>query len=96
MRAIHVLVVDDSALVREILQRTLTEDGRFHVSVAADPIIAMGKMERAKPDVILLDLAMPRMDGLAFLKKLMAEDPVPVVVCSAFDTTEVEAVARKR
>lgn len=80
---IRVLVVDDSALVREVLQKLLSADGSLSVTVAADPIIAMRKIERERPDVIVLDLAMPRMDGFAFLRKLMASDPIPVVVCSA-------------
>ena len=55
----------------------------MHVTVAFDPIIAMNKMRLRRPDVILLDLEMPRMDGLSFLRKIMAEDPIPVVICSA-------------
>jgi two-component system chemotaxis response regulator CheB len=81
--AIRVLVVDHSALVREVLQRLLSADGSFVVTVAADPLIAMRKIERERPDVIVLDLAMPRMDGFSFLRRLMATDPIPVVVCSA-------------
>ncbi len=80
---IRVLVVDDSAVVRQMMTSTLTRDPKLRVTVAADPIIAMEKMKRARPDVILLDLTMPRMDGLTFLRKIMAEDPIPVVVCSA-------------
>ena len=53
------------------------------VAAAADPIIALQKMKRTRPDVIVLDLEMPRMDGLTFLRQLMAEDPMPVVVCSS-------------
>lgn len=53
------------------------------VAVAADPFIAMDKMRRQRPDVIVLDLEMPRMDGLTFLQKIMTEDPIPVVICSA-------------
>ncbi len=82
--ATRVLVVDDSAVVRQTLLALLTEGGRFEVAVAADPFIAMRRMAVQRPDVIVLDLQMPRMDGLTFLRKLMAEDPVPVVVCSAF------------
>jgi two-component system chemotaxis response regulator CheB len=61
----------------------LAQDPSIHVTTAPDPLIAMDKMRRTRPDVILLDLEMPRMDGLTFLRKLMAEDPIPVVVCSA-------------
>ena len=88
------LVVDDSAVVREVMTRVLSADGSIEVAVASDPIIAMRKMERARPDVILLDLAMPRMDGLSFLRKLMAEDPIPVVVCSSMMGGATDAVFR--
>ncbi len=80
---IRVLVVDDSALVREVLQRLLSADGSIAVTVAADPLIAMRKIARERPDVIVLDLAMPRMDGFSFLRRLMSTTPIPVVVCSA-------------
>lgn len=80
---IRVLVVDDSAVVRQMMTSTLSRDPLLRVTVAADPIIAMEKMKRSRPDVILLDLTMPRMDGLTFLRKIMSEDPIPVVVCSA-------------
>jgi two-component system, chemotaxis family, protein-glutamate methylesterase/glutaminase len=81
---IHVLVVDDSALVRQTMERILSSDSRIGpVITASDPLIAMGKMEKSMPDVILLDVEMPRMDGLTFLKKLMSENPLPVVLCSS-------------
>jgi len=79
----HVLVVDDSAVVRQTMSALLAAEPDITVSVAADPIIAMQKMSVQRPDVILLDLQMPRMDGLTFLEKIMAEDPIPVVICSA-------------
>jgi two-component system, chemotaxis family, protein-glutamate methylesterase/glutaminase len=79
----RVLVVDDSAVVRQTLLAVLSPEEGFAVETAADPLIAMRKMERAAPDVIVLDLEMPRMDGLTFLRRVMAGDrPVPVVVCS--------------
>jgi two-component system chemotaxis response regulator CheB len=81
-RPLHVLVVDDSAVVRQIMASVLAQDERLTVAAAADPLIAMEKMRRQRPDVILLDLEMPRMDGLTFLRQLMAEDPIPVVICS--------------
>lgn len=81
--ALRVLVVDDSALVREGVKRILTRARGFAVESAIDPIAALDKIARVRPDVILLDLEMPRMDGITFLRKLMAEDPIPVVVCSA-------------
>jgi two-component system chemotaxis response regulator CheB len=93
-RTVQVLVVDDSATVREVVTRILSGDPSFAVEVAADPIIAMRKMERKRPDVILLDLSMPRMDGLSFLRKLMKEDPIPVVVCSALAERNAEVVLR--
>jgi two-component system chemotaxis response regulator CheB len=79
---LHVLVVDDSAVVRQAMTTILEKAAGARVTVAADPLIAMRKMAQARPDVILLDLEMPRMDGISFLRKLMAEDPIPVVVCS--------------
>jgi two-component system chemotaxis response regulator CheB len=81
-RALHVLVVDDSAVVREVMASVLSQEPGMTVTTAADPLIAMDKIRRARPDVILLDLELPRMHGLAFLRKIMAEDPLPVVICS--------------
>jgi two-component system chemotaxis response regulator CheB len=80
--SIHVLVVDDSAVVRQVMQAILSADPKIKVSVAADPIIAFAKIEKETPDVVITDLVMPRMDGLTFLRKIMAERPMPVVVCS--------------
>ena len=80
--SIHVLVVDDSALVRQVMQVVLESDPAIKVSVAADPLIAFAKIAKEKPDVVITDLVMPRMDGLTFLKKIMSEQPLPVVVCS--------------
>jgi two-component system, chemotaxis family, protein-glutamate methylesterase/glutaminase len=79
----HVLVVDDSAVVRHTVAALLSQEEDVSVEVAADPFIAMHKMRGRRPDVILLDIEMPRMDGLTFLRKIMADDPVPVVICSA-------------
>jgi len=81
-RVLQVLVVDDSAVVREVMQRILAADDSFVVTTAADPLIAARKMATSRPDVIVLDLAMPHMDGLSFLRKVMAQDPIPVVICS--------------
>jgi two-component system chemotaxis response regulator CheB len=80
---IKVLIVDDSAVVRQVLTGLL--DGVSGIKVigaAPDPIFAMKKMETEWPDVIVLDIEMPRMDGVTFLKKLMSEHPTPVVICS--------------
>lgn len=80
---IKVLVIDDSALVRELLCSILATDREIEVvGTAADPIFAIKKIKETKPDVITLDLEMPRMDGLTFLRKLMAVYPTPVVVIS--------------
>jgi two-component system chemotaxis response regulator CheB len=81
-KPINVLVVDDSALVRQVVAAILSQEQGIQVTVAADPLIAMEKMARERPDVILLDLELPRMHGLTFLHKIMSEDPIPVVVCS--------------
>ena len=81
---IKVLVVDDSAVVRQTLSDVLSSDWRITVmGVAADPYIAAEKMRKKKPDVILLDIEMPRMDGITFLKKIMNQHPIPVVICSS-------------
>lgn len=79
----RVLVVDDSAVVRQTLSAVLSPEEGFVVQTAADPLFAAEKMERMRPDVIVLDLEMPRMHGLTFLRHVMRlERPVPVVVCS--------------
>jgi two-component system chemotaxis response regulator CheB len=88
---LHVLVVDDSAVVRQALSAILGQARGLRVTTAADPLIAADKMKRDRPDVIVLDLEMPRMDGLTFLRKLMAEDPIPVVVCSGLAQEGTEA-----
>lgn len=82
-KSLHVLVVDDSAVVREVMTAVLSQEPGITVAVAADPFIAMNKMKQRRPDVIVLDLEMPRMDGITFLQKIVREDPIPVVVCSA-------------
>jgi two-component system chemotaxis response regulator CheB len=80
---LRLLVVDDSAVMRQAMIAICRRDPAIEVSVAADPIIAQSKMRSSRPDVILLDIEMPRMDGLTFLRQLMATDPIPVVICSA-------------
>jgi two-component system chemotaxis response regulator CheB len=79
----RVLVVDDSATVRSALTAILSGTRAFEVAAASNPIIAQAKMRKERPDVIILDLEMPEMHGLDFLRKIMSEDPIPVVVCSA-------------
>jgi two-component system chemotaxis response regulator CheB len=77
------MIVDDSAVVRQVLTAALEKDPEIEViGTASDPIFALEKMQRDWPDVITLDVEMPRMDGITFLKKLMAEHPTPVVICS--------------
>ncbi|HEY3698297.1 MAG TPA: chemotaxis response regulator protein-glutamate methylesterase [Spongiibacteraceae bacterium] len=83
MAKIRVLVVDDSAVVRQVLTELLKSDPAIEViGTAADPIFALEKMQKDWPDVIVLDVEMPRMDGITFLRKIMAERPTPVVICS--------------
>ena len=93
-RVLSVLVVDDSAVVRQAATAVLSQDPGIVVTVAADPYIALEKMGKSRPDVILLDLEMPRMDGLTFLRKIMAEDPLPVVVCSGLAARGTEMAIR--
>ena len=69
-------------MVRQVMQAILQTDQRISVSVASDPLIAGVKMQKERPHVVITDLEMPRMDGLTFLRKIMAESPLPVVVCS--------------
>ncbi|MBI3795201.1 MAG: chemotaxis response regulator protein-glutamate methylesterase [Nitrospinae bacterium] len=84
MAKIRVLIVDDSAVVRNILSAALSSDPEIEVvGTAADPYIAREKIVELKPDVITLDVEMPRMDGITFLRKLMAAKPMPVVMVSA-------------
>ena len=83
-RKIKVLIVDDSALVRQTLTDIFSSDPDIEVmGTASDPFIAAEKLRRAVPDVITLDIEMPRMDGLTFLQKLMSQHPLPVVICSS-------------
>jgi len=82
MGEIKVMIVDDSAVVRKHLGDLLTAGGLTVVGAAADPLFAMQRMKVNWPDVVVLDVEMPRMDGLTFLKQLMAERPTPVVMCS--------------
>ena len=83
VRKVRVLIVDDSAVVREVMTRALSLDPQIEViGASADPIFARQRMDRAWPDVILLDVEMPRMDGISFLRQLMGERPTPVVICS--------------
>ena len=98
MARIKVIVVDDSAVVRQVVTALLSEDPDIEVYAAvADPILAIARMNVQWPDVIVLDVEMPRMDGITFLKKIMAERPTPVVICSTLAEsgakTSIEALS---
>src|SRR5690349_2813463 len=83
MGVIKVLIVDDSAVVRQMYKTLLESDPEIVViGTANDPYIAAQKIQKEKPDVITLDIEMPRMDGLTFLKKIMSQAPMPVIVIS--------------
>lgn len=82
----RVLIVDDSAVVRGLLARGLEQQGLDVIGVAADPYIARDMVVRLEPDVLTLDIEMPRMNGLSFLERLMAFKPMPVVVLSSLTT----------
>lgn len=84
MKQIRVLIVDDSAVVRQTLADVLSSDPDISVmATAADPFIAAEKMKEEVPDVITLDIEMPRMDGITFLERVMSQHPIPVVMCSS-------------
>ncbi len=83
-RKIRVLIVDDSAVVRQTLMGILSSEPDIEVMAkASDPLIAADHIRREVPDVIVLDIEMPRMDGLTFLQKVMSQHPLPVVICSS-------------
>ena len=84
MKIRKVLIIDDSAVVRQTLEKIFNADSRLEVlDTAADPYFAVAKIKKALPDVITLDIEMPRMDGITFLKTLMAQHPIPVVIISS-------------
>ena len=92
---VRVLVVDDSALMRQLLTELLSSDARIEVvGVASDPYVAREQIKALNPDVITLDIEMPRMDGLTFLEKLMALRPMPVVVVSTLTQKGTDAAVR--
>jgi two-component system chemotaxis response regulator CheB len=81
---VSVLIVDDSASVRQVLSSILSEDPAIEVMGAvSDPFAAARRLQAELPDVIVLDVEMPRMDGITFLRKIMAQHPIPVIICSS-------------
>jgi two-component system, chemotaxis family, protein-glutamate methylesterase/glutaminase len=98
MSRIKVMIVDDSAVVRQVLVELLGSDPGIEVIAAvADPLFAMQRMKMQWPDVVVLDVEMPRMDGVTFLRKIMHEHPTPVIICSTLTEagapTTIEALA---
>jgi two-component system chemotaxis response regulator CheB len=94
-KLIRVLIVDDSAVVRQALTEVLSADPAIEVmATAPDPLIAADKISKQRPDVITLDVEMPRMDGLSFLKQIMAHDPIPVVMCSSLTEKGAEVTMK--
>jgi two-component system chemotaxis response regulator CheB len=90
-RITSVMIVDDSAVVRQVIGQVLAQDKSLRVlGAVADPLLAMQRMRMEWPDVIVLDVEMPRMDGITFLRKIMAERPTPVVICSTLTTRGAE------
>jgi two-component system chemotaxis response regulator CheB len=95
MKPVRVLIVDDSALVRQTLSGILASDSTIQIMAAVtDPFAAAECIRREVPDVILLDIEMPRMDGLTFLQKLMAQHPIPVVICSSLSEKGSDAALK--
>ena len=92
---IKVLIIDDSAVVRQTLSEILSSDPQIEVmATAADPLIAIERLKDEVPDVITLDVEMPRMDGITFLKKVMSQHPIPVVMCSSLTGAGSETALR--
>lgn len=84
MSKVRVLIVDDSAVVRRTMSEVLASDPAIEViGTASDPFVAADRISEQVPDVITLDIEMPRMDGLTFLQKIMSQHPIPVVICSS-------------
>ncbi|MDC8756460.1 protein-glutamate methylesterase/protein-glutamine glutaminase [Janthinobacterium fluminis] len=98
MNRIKVLVVDDAAVVRQVITAVLNADPRIEVVGAlANPLLAIERMRQQWPDVLVLDIEMPKMDGITFLRKIMAQRPTPVIICSTLTEagarTTIEALA---
>ncbi|MHB8287542.1 MAG: response regulator, partial [Caulobacteraceae bacterium] len=88
---IKLLVVDDSALMRRVFGEIFEAEGDFELAFAKDGVEALDRAQTFQPDVVTLDVQMPRMDGLAFLNRLMLERPCPVVMVSAVTTAGADA-----
>lgn len=98
MDSIRVMVVDDSAVVRQVVSGLLAREPGIEIMAAvADPVLAIERLKQDWPDVIVLDVEMPRMDGITFLKMVMQQRPTPVVICSTLTEkgarTSLEAMA---
>jgi two-component system chemotaxis response regulator CheB len=94
-KKIRVMIVDDSAVVRQTMEELLSSDPEIEVMAsAADPIIAAEKLKHDIPDVITLDVEMPRMDGITFLRKIMSQHPIPVVMCSSLTEKGSETLVK--
>jgi two-component system chemotaxis response regulator CheB len=92
---VKVLIVDDSAVVRQTLSDVLSSDPEIEViGTACDPFVAAERIEQQVPDVITLDIEMPRMDGLTFLQKIMSQHPIPVVICSSLAEEGAQSTLR--
>jgi two-component system chemotaxis response regulator CheB len=84
-------IVDDSALVRQVMAEIIKNNSEFELLFAAsDPVFALERMKKVWPDVLILDIEMPRMDGISFLKKIMTERPTPIIICSTLTQEKSE------
>ena len=94
-RKVRVLIVDDSAVVRQALTDVLSSDPQIEViGTAGDPYVAAERIAEQVPDVITLDIEMPRMDGLTFLQQIMTQHPIPVVICSSLAAEGAETTLK--
>jgi len=92
---ISVLIVDDSALVRQVMSEIISSDpDLFVIDTAADPFQAATKIQKNIPDVITLDVEMPKMDGITFLRKIMSQHPIPIVMCSSLTESNSETALK--